>query len=310
MIFQCTLGHPIKASGVGVHTGKNISLTLSPANPGTGIVFRRIDLTPSVSIPATLNNVGDTSFNTCLTSKEGVKIATIEHLMSALSGLGIDNAYVDLTGAEVPIMDGSAGPFVFLIQSAGVKVQNVLKKFIRIKKKVKITDGDKWAMVEPYEGFKVSIVINFEHPIIQKSKQAVTLDFSQTSYIKICRARTFGFHKDLDYMMTNDLALGANLENTLALDDSRIMNEGGLRLGDEFALHKSVDAIGDLALLNHPMIGAYSAYKPGHSLNNLLLNSLMADASAWEIVTFEDANSVCPPVLFQPYFKQENHDMI
>lgn len=306
MILQCTLGHTIKASGVGVHTGEKISLTLNPAPTNTGIVFRRIDLNPHIEIPATLDNIGDTRFNTCLTSKEGIRISTIEHLMSAFAGLGVDNAYVDLTGAEVPIMDGSASPFVFLIQSAGIHTQDEPKKFIRIKKTVRIEDGDKWAMLEPYEGFKVSIMINFEHPVIQRSQQAVTLDFSQTSFTKISRARTFGFLSELDYLVKKDLALGASLDNTVALDDSQIMNEEGLRLGNEFALHKSVDAIGDLALLNHPVIGAYSAYKPGHSVNNLLLNSLLSDTTAWEIVTFEEVGSVCPPVLFQSYSKQAN----
>ncbi len=306
MTPQCTLGNPIKASGVGVHTGEKISLTLQPAPINTGIVFRRTDINPAIEIPATIDHIGDTRFNTCLTSREGVRVSTIEHLMSAFAGLGIDNAYVELTGAEVPIMDGSASPFVFLIQSAGIQAQDAPKQFIRIKKPVKVSHDDKWASLEPFEGFKVSIIINFEHPAIQKSEQSVTLDFSQISYTKISRARTFGFLNELDYLVRRDLALGASLDNTVALDDSRIMNQEGLRLGNEFALHKSIDAIGDLALLNHPVVGAYSAYKPGHSLNNLLLNTLLADTSAWEIVTFEEETAICPPVLFQSYSKQAN----
>ena len=288
MIEQRTLQNTIKASGVGLHTGEQIFLTLRPAEPNTGIVFRRVDLETPVEIKVHPDNVGDTRLNTCL-MKDDVRISTVEHLLSALAGLGVDNAYVDLTAAEVPIMDGSAAPFVFLIQSAGVTCQSALKKFIRIKKKIRVSDGDKWAQVEPYEGFRVTITIDFDHPVIRESEQTVSVDLSSVAYVKeISRARTFGFLREIEYLRENNLALGGSLDNAVVLDENSVINEGGLRDRDEFVKHKILDAIGDMYLLGHSVIGEYSAYKSGHSLNNQLLCELLADEDAWEIVTFND----------------------
>lgn len=293
---QRTLKNIIKATGVGVHTGEKVYLTLRPAAPNTGIVFRRIDLNPAIDIPARAENVGDTTLSTCLI-KGNARVATIEHLMSAFSGLGIDNAYIDLTAAEVPIMDGSAGPFVFLIQSAGIEEQNALKRFIRIKKKISVEHGDKKAWVEKFEGFKVSFTIDFDHPVFRKSNQNVAMDFSSSSYVKeLSRARTFGFLSDFENLRKNNLGLGASLDNAIAIDEFRVVNEDGLRYEDEFVKHKILDAVGDLYLLGHSMIGAFHGYKSGHELNNKLLRTLLADQSAWEIVTFADAAQV--PVSF------------
>lgn len=298
MIRQRTLKNVIKATGVGVHSGKKVYLTLRPAAPNTGIVFRRIDLNPVVDIPARVENVGDTNLSSCLI-KDNARIATVEHLMSAFSGLGIDNAYVDLTAPEVPIMDGSAGPFVFLIQSAGIEEQNAAKKFIRIKKKVVVEQGDKKAWVDHYEGFKVSFTIDFQHPAFRKNNQTSAIDFSQASYVnEVSRARTFGFLADFENLRRNNLGLGANLDNAVALDDFRVINEDGLRFEDEFVKHKILDAVGDLYLLGHNLIGAFHGYKSGHELNNQLLRTLLADEKAWEIVSFTDP--VTMPVSFIP----------
>jgi len=298
MIRQRTLKNVIKATGVGLHTGEKVYLTLRPASPDTGIIFRRTDLDDPVDILAQTRNVGDTMLNTCLV-KDDVRVSTVEHLMSAFSGLGIDNAYVDLTAPEVPIMDGSAGPFVFLIQSAGVVEQNAPKKFLRIKRKIAIKEGDKFALVEPYDGMKISVSIDFAHPVIQDSKQTVAMDFSGTSYVKeVSRARTFGFLSEYEYLRKNNLALGGSLNNAVVLDGYRVMNEDGLRYDDEFVKHKILDAIGDLYLLGHTLIGAYSAHKSGHSLNNRLLLTLLEDTKAWEIITFEDGAKV--PIRFLP----------
>lgn len=296
MLRQRTLKNVIKATGVGVHTGEKVYLTLRPAAPNTGVIFRRTDLNPAIDILARAENVGDTKLSTCLV-KEHARIATIEHLMSAFSGLGIDNAYVDLTSSEVPIMDGSASPFVFLIQSAGIEEQNALKRFIRIKKKICVEKGDKKAWVEKFEGFKVSFTIDFDHPVFRKSNQNVTMDFSSSSYAKeLSRARTFGFLSDFENLRKNNLGLGASLDNAIALDDFRVINEDGLRYEDEFVKHKILDAVGDLYLLGHNMIGAFHGYKSGHELNNLLLRTLLADQTAYEIVTFADAAQV--PISF------------
>jgi UDP-3-O-[3-hydroxymyristoyl] N-acetylglucosamine deacetylase len=298
MIRQRTLKNVIKATGVGVHSGEKVYLTLRPAVPNTGIVFRRIDLNPVVEIPARVEYVGDTKLSSCLV-KNKARIATVEHLMSAFSGLGIDNAYVDLTAPEVPIMDGSAGPFVFLIQSAGIEEQNAAKKFIRIKKKIMVEQGDKKAWIDHYEGFKVSFTIDFQHPAFKKNNQTSTIDFSQTSYVKeVSRARTFGFLADFENLRRNNLGLGANLDNAVALDDFRVINEDGLRFEDEFVKHKILDAVGDLYLLGHNLIGAFYGYKSGHELNNQLLRALLADQEAWEIVSFTDPVSM--PVSFIP----------
>ena len=299
MIKQRTLKNVIRATGVGVHTGQKVTLTLTPAPVNTGIVFRRIDLNPIVEIPALPQNVGDTTMSTCLV-KGKARISTVEHLLSAMAGLGIDNAIVDVNMPELPIMDGSAGPFVFLIQSAGMMEQNAPKKFIRIKQTVQVEEGDKKAMVEPYNGFKVSFEIDFDHPVFHGGKQAATLDFSTTSFVKeVSRARTFGFTSEFEQLRKANLALGASLDNAIAVDDYRILNEDGLRYEDEFVKHKILDAVGDLYLLGHSMIGAFSGYKSGHKLNNHLLRTLLSNKKAWEIVTI-DSESETVPIAFMP----------
>ncbi len=299
MIKQRTLKNVIRATGVGLHTGNKVYLTLRPAAADTGIIFRRVDLDPPVEIPACPDNVGDTRLSTTLV-KDDVRVSTVEHLLSALAGLGIDNAYVDLSAPEVPIMDGSAGPFVFLIQSAGIVEQNMPKRFIRIKRSVMVEDGDKWARFDPFDGFKVSFVIDFDHPAFRTSNQTATIDFSTTSFVKeISRARTFGFLKEIEYLRARSLALGGSLDNAVVVDDYRVLNEDGLRYHDEFVKHKVLDAIGDLYLLGRSLIGAFSGHKSGHALNNRLLRQLMADESAWELVTFED-DSTAPISFVQP----------
>jgi len=288
VIKQRTLKNVIRATGVGLHTGEKVYLTLRPAAPDTGIIFRRVDLDEPVEIPATPENVGDTTLSTSL-MKDGVRISTIEHLLSAMAGLGIDNAYIDLNAPEVPIMDGSAGPFVFLIQSAGIEEQNAAKKFIRIKKPVIVKDGDKWVQFRPFKGFKVSFTIDFQHPAFKNEHQIAEVDFSTTSFVKeISRARTFGFMSQIETLRANNLALGGSLDNAVVMDDYRVLNEDGLRYMDEFVKHKILDSIGDLYLLGHSLIGAFSGYKSGHDLNNQLLRSLLAQEDAWEEVTFED----------------------
>lgn len=299
MIKQRTLKNVIRATGVGLHTGDKVFLTLRPAAVDTGIVFRRVDLTPPVEIPARHDHVGDTQLSTTLACGE-VRISTVEHLLSALAGLGIDNAYVDLSAAEVPIMDGSAGPFVFLIQSAGIVEQNAPKHFIRIKRPVMVEDGDKWARFEPFEGFKVSFNIEFDHPAFQAGMQTASVDFSTTSFVKeVSRARTFGFLRDIERLRERRLALGGTLDNAVVVDDYRVLNEDGLRYSDEFVKHKVLDAIGDLYLLGYSLIGAFSGHKSGHALNNRLLCKLIATAGAWEKVTFED-ESAAPISFVQP----------
>ena len=289
MIKQRTLKNVIRATGVGLHTGEKVYLTLRPAAPDTGIVFRRVDLDPAVDIPAKAENVGDTRLSTTL-MKDGVRISTVEHLLSAFAGLGIDNAFVDVSAPEVPIMDGSAGPFVFLIQSAGVEEQRAAKRFIRITKPVEINDGDKIARFEPFEGFKVSFGIDFDHPAMQEDLRRSVIDFSSTSFVKeVSRARTFGFLRDIEMLRENGLALGGSMDNAIVVDDFRVLNEDGLRYEDEFVKHKILDAIGDLYLLGHSLIGAFIGYKSGHELNNRLLKALIAQPEAWEEVTFDDA---------------------
>jgi len=289
MIKQRTLKNVIRATNVGLHTGAKVYLTLRPAAPDTGIVFRRVDLEPPVDIPAKAENVGDTRLSTTLT-KDGARISTVEHLLSAFAGLGIDNAYVDVSAAEVPIMDGSAGPFVFLIQSAGVEEQNVAKRFIRIKRPVEVREGDKIARFEPFSGFKVSFGIDFDHPAMSEESRRSVIDFSSTSFVKeVSRARTFGFLRDIEMLRENGLALGGSMDNAIVVDDFRVLNEDGLRYEDEFVKHKILDAIGDLYLLGHSLIGAFSGYKSGHELNNRLLKTLITQPETWEEVTFEDA---------------------
>jgi UDP-3-O-[3-hydroxymyristoyl] N-acetylglucosamine deacetylase len=294
VIRQRTLKNMIRATGVGLHTGEKIYLTLRPAAIDTGIVFRRIDLDVPVEIKASPENVGDTRLSTTLI-KDDVRIATIEHLLSAIAGLGVDNAYVDLSAPEVPIMDGSAGPFVFLLQSAGIVEQNAPKRFIRIKRTVKVEDRDKWARFDPFDGFKVGFTIDFDHPVFKDRSQHAELDFSTTSFVKeVSRARTFGFMCDIEMLREQRLALGGSLDNAVVLDDYRVLNEDGLRYEDEFVKHKILDAIGDLYLLGRSLIGAFMGFKSGHDLNNHLLRALIARKDAWEEVTFEDETRAAP----------------
>jgi UDP-3-O-[3-hydroxymyristoyl] N-acetylglucosamine deacetylase len=294
MIRQRTLQNVIRATGVGLHSGKKVHLALRPAPANTGIVFVRTDLEPVVHVPARAELVEDTMLCTAL-SYQGVKVATVEHLMSAFAGLGIDNAYVDVSAPEVPIMDGSASPFVFLIQSAGILEQDAAKKFIRIKRRITVSDGDKEAVFLPHQGFKVSFKIDFDHPVFEQQKQTALIDFSTTSFVKeVSRARTFGFMRDLESLRSNSLALGGSLDNAIVLDDYRIVNEGGLRYDDEFVKHKVLDAIGDLYQLGHSLIGEFRGVKSGHALNNLLCRELMAHPDAYEIVTYEDEKAIAP----------------
>ena len=288
MINQRTLKNVIRATGVGLHTGEKVYLTLRPAEVDTGIVFRRVDLDPVVELHAKPETVGDTRLSTALKNGD-VSVSTVEHLMSAFAGLGIDNVYVEITSPEVPIMDGSAAPFVFLIQSAGVIEQEAPKKFIRVTKSVKIEEGDKWAEFTPFEGFKVSFSIDFDHPIFAKSPQKATVDFSTTSFVKeVSRARTFGFMHEVEALREAGLALGGSHDNAIVMDSYSILNDDGLRYEDEFVKHKILDAIGDLYLLGHPLIGAFSAHKSGHALNNKLLRLLVSQTDCWELVTFDD----------------------
>nr|VFK21931.1 MAG: UDP-3-O-[3-hydroxymyristoyl] N-acetylglucosamine deacetylase [Candidatus Kentron sp. LPFa] len=296
MINQRTLKNVIRATGIGLHSGEKVYLTLRPAPSNTGIVFRRVDLDKPVSLLARPENVGETTLSTTLV-KDGARVSTVEHLLSAMAGLGIDNAFVDLSAAEVPIMDGSAGPFVFLIQSSGIQEQSAPKRFLRIRRHVRVEEGDKWAQFEPFNGFKVAFIIGFDHPIFGSCPQKASVDFSTTSFVKeVSRARTFGFVRDIEYLRANNLALGGSLDNAVVLDDYRVLNEDGLRYEDEFVKHKVLDAIGDLYLLGHSLIGSFTGYKSGHGLNNQLLRTLMADQSAWEMVTFED--TVDMPIIF------------
>jgi UDP-3-O-[3-hydroxymyristoyl] N-acetylglucosamine deacetylase len=289
MVGQRTLRNSIRATGVGLHTGKKVLMTVRPGLANTGIVFIRTDLPQTQDISARAENVGETTLGTTLVNG-AAKVSTVEHLLSAFAGLGIDNARVEVNAPEVPIMDGSAGPFVFLLQSAGIEEQNTPKRFIRVLKPVRVEDGDKWAKFEPFEGFKVNFEIEFDHPVFKRRVQRATMDFSTTSFLKeISRARTFGFMRDLETLRSRNLALGGTLDNAIVLDDAGVLNEDGLRYEDEFVKHKILDAIGDLYLLGHSLIGEFSGHKSGHGLNNRLLRTLLADRSAWEEVTFERA---------------------
>lgn len=303
MIRQRTLKNVIKATGITLHGGERAELILRPAPVNTGIIFRRVDLNPIVDIHASAENVGDTTLSTTLT-KGNTRVSTVEHLLSAFAGMGIDNAYVDVTTSEIPIMDGSAGPFVFLIQSAGLEDQNAPKRFIRIKRKVKVTDGDKWASFEPYDGFKVTFTIDFDHPLFKEDQKTATLDFSSLSYVKeVSRARTFGFMADFEKLQAMNLARGASLDNAIAIDDFRVLNEDGLRYDNEFVKHKILDAVGDLYLLGSSLVGAFHGYKSGHAINNTLLRELLKRKEAWEFVTFKDTKtapiSYARPVLVE-----------
>jgi UDP-3-O-[3-hydroxymyristoyl] N-acetylglucosamine deacetylase len=291
MLRQRTLKTTVRATGVGLHSGEKVYMTLRPAPENAGITFRRVDLEEPVDVPADPTLVGETMLGTTLV-KDGVRVATVEHLMSALAGLGIDNISIDLSAAEVPIMDGSAGPFVFLLQSAGIEEQNAAKKFIRIKKRVRVEDGDKWAELVPFNGFKVNFEVYFNHPVFNKLSQHATIDFSSTSFLKeVSRARTFCFLRDVEALRERNLTLGGSMDNAIVLDDYRILNEDGLRYSNEFVIHKVLDAIGDAYLLGHGLIGELRAYKSGHDLNNKLLRALLDDRSAWEEVTFKDSRS-------------------
>lgn len=288
MLRQRTLKNSIRATGIGLHSGRKVYMTIRPAAENTGIVFRRLDLEPPVDLLADADSVGDTTLGTSLVQGD-TNVATVEHLMAALAGLGIDNAYVDLSAPEVPIMDGSAAPFVFLLQSGGIAEQGAPKRFIRIKRKVRVEDGDKWAEFRPYSGYKVNLSIDFEHPIFKKHTQTASINFSTMSFVKeISRARTFGFLRDIEALRARNLTLGGTMDNAVVLDDYRVLNEDGLRYEDEFVKHKILDAIGDLYLLGHSLLGEFTGYKSGHGLNNKLLRALRADKKAFETVTFED----------------------
>ncbi|MBT4206152.1 MAG: UDP-3-O-acyl-N-acetylglucosamine deacetylase [Proteobacteria bacterium] len=290
MIKQRTLKNSIRATGVGLHSGIEVCLTIKPAPVNTGIVFCRKDCEPEVRIRAIVKNVGATSLSTSLV-QDDVTVSTVEHLLSALAGLGIDNAIIDLTSSELPIMDGSAGPFVFLLQSAGIEEQETEKKFIRIKREISVKDGDKWARFEPFDGFKVSFGIEFDHPIFHKKTSHAVIDFSTTSFVKeVSRARTFGFSKDVEALRERNLALGGSLENAIVIADSGVLNEDGLRYKDEFVKHKILDAIGDLYLLGYSLIGAFHGYKSGHELNNRLMKKVLLEKDSWELVSMEESD--------------------
>jgi len=296
MIRQRTLKSPIRTSGIGLHGGRKVFISILPAPANHGIVFRRVDLSPAVDVPANALLIGETTLCSTLI-RDGVKVATVEHIMSALAGMGIDNVLVELSSPEIPIMDGSAAPFMYLLQSAGVVEQNVPRKFIRILQPVQVGEGDKYARLEPYEGFRLSFGIEFKHPAFKTSAQTAVLDFSTSNYIKeVSRARTFGFMREFELMRSKNLALGASLDNAVALDDYRVVNPDGLRYDDEFVRHKILDAVGDLYLTGHPILGAYSAYKSGHALNNQLACAVLNDRSAWELVSFEDVTVAAPAV--------------
>ena len=289
MLRQRTIKTAIRATGVGLHSGEKVYMTLRPAAVNAGITFRRVDLDTPVDIKADPKLVGETMLGTTLI-KGGVKVATVEHLMSALAGLGIDNLMIDLSAPEVPIMDGSAAPFVFLLQSAGIEEQQAAKRFIRIKKKIRVEHEDKWAQLTPFNGFKVNFEISFNHPVFNKLSREASIDFSSTSFLKeVSRARTFCFLRDVETLREHNLTLGGSMDNAIVLDDYRILNEDGLRYSNEFVIHKILDAIGDVYLLGHSLVGEFSAHKSGHDLNNKLLRALLDDVSAWEEVTFEDS---------------------
>ena len=294
MLEQRTIQTLTKAVGVGLHSGLRVELTLRPAPIDTGIVFRRIDLDPVVEIPASAALVTETTLCTGL-SCDGAKVQTVEHLMSALAGLGIDNIYIELTAPEVPIMDGSAGPFVFLLQSAGIAEQNAPKRFLRIRKHVEVREGDKLASFSPHDGFRVGFTVKFNHPAIPDTLSRAEVDFSTSAYVsEVSRARTFGFMQDLEYMRERNLGLGGSMDNAIVLDEFRVINEDGLRYADEFVRHKILDAIGDLYLAGHPILGAYEGFKSGHALNNKLVRALMAERTAWDMVTFQDPADQAP----------------
>lgn len=299
MVRQRTLKKAISATGVGLHNGEKVTLTLRPAEADTGIVFKRVDLPTPNTIQATPEVVHDTRMCSAL-QVGGVRVATVEHVMSAIAGLGVDNILIEVDASEIPIMDGSAGPFVYLLQEAGIVEQDAPKKFIRVKKKVEVIEGDKWVRFEPYHGFKIDFTIDFNHPVFEHSGKNVTIDFAFDSYIQeISRARTFGFMHEVEFLRSNGLARGGSLDNAIVLDEYRVLNDDGLRYDDEFVKHKTLDAIGDLYMLGHPILGAFYAYKSGHALNNQLLRALLKDDANWEFVTFEQQEDA--PKMFTPF---------
>ena len=294
---QRTLKESIRATGIGLHGGEKVYMTLRPAPTNSGITFRRVDLDAPVDIPATALNVTQTNLGTTL-ERDGAKVATVEHLLSAMAALGIDNAFIDLTAAEVPIMDGSAAPFVFLLQSAGIEEQSAPKRFIRIRKRVEVEHGDKWARLVPYDGFRVKFEIDFDHPVLRKHRQTATLDFSTTAFLKeISRARTFGFLRDLETLRDQDLTLGGGLDNAIVMDEFRVLNEDGLRFRDEFVRHKILDAVGDLYLMGGCLVGEFNGFKSGHALNNKLLRALIEQPECYEEIVFNDEH--VSPVAYQ-----------
>lgn len=300
MIRQRTLKSIVQMTGVGLHSGRKVTLTLRPAASNTGVIYRRTDLNPPVDFPADPESVRDTMLCTALVNDDGVRISTVEHLNAALAGMGIDNVVIEVDAPEIPIMDGSASPFVYLLQSAGIEELNTAKKFIRIKKPVRIEDGDKWAEIRPYNGFRLDFTIDFNHPAIESDDQKLVFDFSSQSFIKdISRARTFGFMRDIEYLQSQNLCLGGSFDCAIVLDDYRILNEDGLRFANEFVTHKVLDAVGDLYMCGHSILGEISAYKSGHALNNQLLRAVLADQEAWEWTTIEDEQD-SPVAYMQP----------
>ncbi|CDG20341.1 UDP-3-O-[3-hydroxymyristoyl] N-acetylglucosamine deacetylase [Xenorhabdus poinarii G6] len=289
MIKQRTLKRIVQATGVGLHTGKKVTLIMRPAPANTGVIYRRTDLNPPVDFPADAKSVRDTMLCTCLVNEHNVRISTVEHLNAALAGLGIDNIVIEVDAPEIPIMDGSASPFVFLLLDAGIEELNVAKKFVRMKESVRVEDGDKWAELAPYHGFSLDFTIDFQHPAIDTSSQRYCLDFSADSFVRqISRARTFGFMRDIEYLQSQGLCLGGSFDCAIVVDDYRVLNDDGLRFEDEFVRHKMLDAIGDLFMCGYNIIGAFTAFKSGHALNNKLLQAVLAQEHAWEFVTFED----------------------
>lgn len=298
MIKQRTIRQSINATGVGLHKGEKVQITLRPAPANTGIIFRRVDLDPIVDIPACPEAVGETTLCTCLVNEQGVQISTVEHLLAAISGLGIDNLIVEVDSPEIPIMDGSALPFVYLIQSVGVEELNAAKRFLRITKAIRVEEGDKWAELRPYEGFRLNFAIDFDHPVIANTTQTMSLDLSTSAFIKdISRARTFGFMKDIEFLRSHNLALGGSLENAIVLDEYRMLNNDELRYDDEFVKHKILDAIGDLYMSGVSILGELNAYKSGHGLNNILLREVFKQVDCWEWVTYEDESP--SPITYQ-----------
>ncbi|WP_299795248.1 UDP-3-O-acyl-N-acetylglucosamine deacetylase [uncultured Shewanella sp.] len=289
MIFQRTVKEMVKTTGVGLHSGNKVTLSIKPAPVNTGIVLVRTDLEPAVAIPAKADLVRETTMCTALVNDEGVRISTIEHLFAALAGLGIDNAVIEVDAPEIPIMDGSASPWVFLLQSIGIQEQSSAKKYLRIKNTVRVEDGDKWAELKPFKGFRVDFAIDFNHPEIARSQQHMVMDFSTSAFVRdISRARTFGFMRDIEYLRANNLALGGSMENAVVLDEYKVLNPDGLRYEDEFVKHKILDAFGDLYVAGHAIVGEFSAFKTGHALNNQLVRALLAQEEAWELVSFEE----------------------